>query len=114
MSMFIDDGQTAPQKAGKTRYKRTMLVKGTLYILNEDDGNGGGSRITTVHEQKCNAIKNAFKECSSYKVCVVPRLEDTKEFLQWWKDKLRHQSDDQIAIIYFHGSSGGNGDKFGL
>ena len=106
----MDDGTV--RERTKER-KRTTLAKGTLYILNEDDGDTGGETIT-IHEQKVEAMRKFFKECSDYKICVVPSINDQKEFLKWWTKKLAPQADNEVAIIYFHGTSGGNGKKFGL
>jgi len=116
--MFIDLEAT-PQKGclpgrnkGTACWKRTLLQRGTIYIL--DDEVPSGKRIKSVHAQKCAEMRSFFKKHTNYKIREVPQCASETKFLEFFKEKLRAQSDNEISIIYYHGTSGMNGEDFAL
>ena len=113
-SSELNDSSVPFARVGKNcclGYNR--LETGCVYIL-DDQKLLPGDIIDEIHPQKCDAIRQFFEKSSPYKVKSVPPQRDQKGFTKYWTNELSEKGDNELTIVYFHGTFGGNGGKLAL
>ena len=112
----VEYARPYPRDRNTDRLIRTTFHKGSVYIL--DDGSTRGhmddDEVDDIHPQKCRIIRNLFEKFSTYDVKAVPAMNTEKSFIRYWTNQLCQKSDNEITVIYFHGTFGGNGTKLAL
>ena len=116
-SLFCDAEDDVPStnfpKDGRTpRYNRTMLTKGTLYIV-DDLMEAPTGRFTSYHAQKCMEMRKAFDEYTTYKVRSAPVCEE-EEYLEYWRQELAGKAKNEMTVIFVEADAGLNGEVYSL
>ena len=97
-----------------TRYI-TPYTGGHCYILDSRPIGGTASTFETVHDQKNKSMEQLFREYTDYEVHNVTFRAGSKPeaVLKWFADELEERrKKKEIAIFYFHGGAGGNGEDY--
>lgn len=91
-----------------------------LYIVDDIDPNAqprrGGRRGGRVdsHTYKCNTIREFFRDYTNVEIHSVRFPQGTRGngFLNYWREELATKSTDDLVIVYFHGSAGGEDEDY--
>jgi len=135
----ISQGIAEFPKIGRTLvYDRKHFDTGRVYIvdpplrgsatsanldLNDDDNHGRSNQqdserpdcrsgVVSVHNQVCGKVKAFFRCYSKYAVHEVPEYDTEADFISYWTSEMGTWSDDELIIIYYHGSAGKNGKRY--
>ena len=66
------------------------------------------------HKFKCESIEDVFKEHSDTTVhhLRLPKRSNEDDFFQYWDDALQNKTENDLVIIYFHGSASGCEEEY--
>lgn len=90
-----------------------------LYIIDDIDPNAQPAlqrnrRRVPAHTHKCNIIRDLFKDSTNCEVHSVrfPQGTRGREFFAYWRNELSTKTANDVVIIYFHGSAGGEEEEY--
>ena len=102
--------------------KIKAYTSGHVYIIDDVDTNAPvktvrGKAKVDPHAYKCDLIRELFtgdKGVTDYTVHSIRFDEGTTkaEFFESWKQELATRTSDDLLIIYYHGETGGEDEKY--